>query len=114
MPDSSEKKKLSVLHDLIIQYSYPDKKNVDTLREVDELLYWAVGKFIQIGLDIKEIEKIAGRPYATIGDESSDELEWLYPCLSPDGWPEGDWFLDLTFRKKMLSSIERKRWVFIQ
>ena len=105
--------KLRRLRTLLREYSYPEKRDSSTLREIDSLLVWALRKMIRVGLSSESVEGMLGKPHILIGEESVGTSHWLYPCLPTELEAERtpQWFFSLEFRDGILQSIERRGWI---
>lgn len=106
-------KKLRRLRSLLVDYSYPEKRNSAMLREIDSLLSWALKEVIRIGSSSAAIEETLGKPHILIGDESSQTSRWLYPCIptEPEVARNPKWFYSLQFNDGVLQLIERLGWI---
>jgi hypothetical protein len=109
----SRDEKLQLLRTLLLDYSYPEKRSLLMLREIDSLLTWALSEVIQPGLSSTFIEETLGPPHLMFGEKSDDTSDWFYPVLPTptESTRASEWFICLTFRDGILHSIDRRGWI---
>jgi len=109
----SRDEKLSRLRTLLLDYSYPEKRSPEMLREIDALLTWALSEVIQLGFTSTAIESALGPPHLMFGERTDETSDWFYPVLptTPESLRASEWFICLTFRDGTLQSIDRRGWI---
>ena len=109
----SKNEKLLLLRTLLLDYSYPEKRYPEMLREIDSLLTWALSEVVQVGSSSTSIEEALGPPHLMLGEKSSGTSDWLYPVLptANESTEASQWFVSLQFRDGKLHSIERRGWI---
>ena len=107
------KEKLRRLRTLLTDYSYPEKRTASMLREIDDMLSWALNELIKVGAASTSVEEMIGSPLILIGENSSGTSDWLYPCLptEQEAARTPQWFFSLRFRDGTLQSIQRRGWI---
>lgn len=111
-------KTLDKLKKLVLDYSYPEKVYENMLHEINDLLQWAINKYIRRGLSPEEVKELLGESHIKIGEVNDNVFDWLYPCEPPMDKHEPlamneNWYWDLKFVDQKLSVIEKKRWRLI-
>ena len=106
--------RLRRLRQLLSDYTYPKRRSVGMLREIDSLLVWAMHDVVKVGASSAEIRKLIGEPHVAIGDQSAETWTWLYPCspTQDEAVRAPNWFFALRFREDRLQLIERRGWIF--
>lgn len=109
----SKDEKLSRLRTLLLDYSYPEKRSLEMLREIDSLLTWALSEVIQLGSTSTAMESALGPPHLMFGERTDETSDWFYPVLptAPESLRASEWFICLTFRDGFLHSIDRRGWI---
>lgn len=115
----ASEKKLEKLKALLMDYTYPEKVCKNMLREIADLMSWAITAYITKGLSPLEVSEILGNPIISVGEIGDDSLNWLYPCLPPDDHLgemalEEKWYWDLLFISGKLIRMEKKKWRMIE
>lgn len=113
MGEPGVEEKLRLLRSLLTDYSYPEMRCPNMLREIDSLCSWAMSEVIRVGSNSSSVKEALGSPHIVIGEESSETFRWLYPCFptEQEAARTPQWFFSLQFRHRRLQSIERRGWV---
>jgi len=110
-----DKNKLETLKKFMIDYSYQERRNIDLLNKISDLMSWALDHKILTGMSIKEVERIIGPPSITVGEGKDEDIEWLYPCVADvDEKIKEDqfkWYWQLNFRFHILEGFEKRKWL---
>ena len=109
----SRDEKLSLLRTLLLDYSYPEKRSPEMLREIDSLLTWAVSEVVHLGSTSIAIESALGPPHLMFGEKSDETSDWFYPVLPTptESTRAAEWFVCLRFRDGIVYSIDRRGWI---
>ena|SRR5215217_5884622 len=109
----SRDEKLRLLRTLLLDYSYPEKRYPEMLREIDSLLTWALNEVIQVGSSSTSVEEALGPPHIMFGEKSSETSNWFYPVLptASESPQASQWFASLEFDHGTLHSIDRRGWI---
>ena len=115
MSNNSTSEKLNRLKALLNDYSFPEKIYEGMLREIDQLLTWAIQAKVSPGNSANDVRDVLGDPFAEIGGGST--FSWLYPCEPPEGDIafndlQGSWYYDLRFQDDELVSATKENWRF--
>lgn len=109
----SRDEKLQLLRTLLLDYSYPEKRSPEMLREIDSLLTWALSEVIQPGSSSTAIENALGPPHLMFGEKSDETSDWFYPVLPTpiESTQASEWFICFRFRDGVLHNMDRRGWI---
>jgi hypothetical protein len=115
MVNNSTSEKLNRLKALLNDYSFPERIYEGMLREIDQLLTWAIQTMASPGTSADDVREVLGDPFVEIGGGST--FSWLYPCEPPEGEIafndlQGSWYYDLRFKDDRLVSAAKENWRF--
>lgn len=101
------------LPQLLVDYSYPEKRYPGILEDINRLLQSALEHHIHPGATPDTVQQVLGEPYGIVGDDRSTSWDWLYPCLASqkEAARSPVWFIVLRFRQGVLQSIDRQSWI---
>lgn len=106
-------KKNKKLRMLIRDYSFPEKRNVILLNEIDELISQLIKSDIHVGMDFTGVKKLLGEPFEAIGEKKDEEFKWMYPSLPPSNVPWQpkleEWKYCFEFRNKKLITVGKRK-----